>query len=113
MDFISIFEEKLCEYTGFKYAIAVDCCTNALVLCFDMKNRLKEIDKNKFILEIPKHTYLSVPMTLLNYGWKINFVDNKWNGKYSFGVNIYDAATDFHKNMAEEYRNNDLVCVSF
>jgi dTDP-4-amino-4,6-dideoxygalactose transaminase len=32
-DVVRIFEEKVAEYAGSKYAIAVDNCTNALFLC--------------------------------------------------------------------------------
>jgi dTDP-4-amino-4,6-dideoxygalactose transaminase len=28
------FERRVAEYAGSKYAVAVDCCTSALFLCF-------------------------------------------------------------------------------
>ncbi len=116
MDFIDLFEKKLSNYTGFKYAIATDCCTNAILLCCEAKRHLNLLSRDKTLL-IPKYTYMSVPMTLRNNGWKIQFISNKWEGKYMLGINstIYDAATDMHENMADEYKHDiqPLVCISF
>lgn len=128
MDFIKIFEQKLIEYTGFKYAICVDCCTNGILLSFEMFKRNGLIDKNK-PLKITPYTYMSVPMTLQNNGWKIEFdVDliyepfGEWKGKYAISNRsdpycVIDAATDLHENMIQEYDNekwyNYIVCVSF
>ena len=30
---VKMFEEEMAEYTGAKYAVSVDSCTNALFLC--------------------------------------------------------------------------------
>lgn len=30
MDFLKLFEEKIANYTKFKYAVTVDCCTNGI-----------------------------------------------------------------------------------
>ena len=32
-DVVQIFENKVAEYAGSKYAVAVDSCTNAIFLC--------------------------------------------------------------------------------
>jgi dTDP-4-amino-4,6-dideoxygalactose transaminase len=37
IDFINIFEQKIAVYTGFKYAICTDCCTNAIILSLAVK----------------------------------------------------------------------------
>ena len=113
-DFIRIFEEKIANYTAFKYAVCVDCCTNAILLCCEMLNRFKLIDKKNVILTIPKQTYMSIPMTLKNHNWKIQFIDNKWKKFYQIGsTNIFDAATDFHENMKNDFNTDALVCISF
>ena len=57
---VDIFEKKIAEYAGSKYAVAVDNCTNALFLC------LKYLKADKTI-SIPSKTWISVPY---NYsGW--------------------------------------------
>ena len=113
IDFINIFEQKLETYTGFKYAVCTDCCTNAILLSLSAKIYLNEFNKND-VLNITKYTYMSIPMTLLNYGYKINFIDNKWNKFYEIGnTNIFDAATDMHENMVNDYNDDALVCISF
>ena len=57
---------------------------------------------------------MSVPMTLANNGWKIQFIDNAWYGRYQIGQTfVYDAATDFDKGMASRYPADAIACVSF
>lgn len=114
IDFISCFETKLSQYTGFKYAVCVDCCTNAILLSLEALNTLKKIDKNNSTLHITKYTYMSIPMTLKNNGWKISLVDDKWKKFYRIGnTNVFDAATDLHENMVNDYDVDSLVCISF
>jgi dTDP-4-amino-4,6-dideoxygalactose transaminase len=35
-DFVELFEQKLCEYTGAPFAVVVDRCTNAILLSFEI-----------------------------------------------------------------------------
>ena len=110
IDFISCFETKLSQYTGFKYAVCVDCCTNAILLSLEALNTLKKIDKNNSTLHITKYTYMSIPMTLKNNGWKISLVDDKWKKFYRIGnTNVLDAAPD----LVNDYDVDSLVCISF
>ena len=104
-DFIDLFEERLCEFTGAPYAITTDRCTNAIILCL-------EYYKNKSqVLSIPKQTYLSVPMMISNWGYNIEFRDEEWVGRYNIGgTNIWDCAQGFEKDM---YVPGTLQCVSF
>lgn len=112
-DFNDIFEQKLCDYTGFKYAVTVDCCTNAILISLEAL-RLKGKINKEIELDIPFRTYMSVPMTLKHNGWKISFIENKWEKKYQIGnTSIYDSATDFHQDMSLDYSDDVFVCVSF
>ena len=112
-DFVDIFENKLAQYTGFKYAVCTDCCTNAILIALEMLRYLKKISKYD-IIDVTKYTYMSIPMTLKNNGWHIQLTDDKWIKKYQLGVSkVFDAATDFHENMHTEYDNNSIVCISF
>ena len=63
-DIIDLFEQKIANFCGSPYAVSVDNCTNALFLC------LKYIDKPQTIT-IPNRTYVSVPNTILNAGYKV------------------------------------------
>ena len=114
MDFISIFENKIAKYTGFKYAVCVDCCTNGIIITLDLLNRLNEIDKGK-ILEIPKQTYMSIPMSLKIHGWNIKLIDIPWEKSYRIGNTcVFDAATDFKENLVYDFpEKTSIVCVSF
>lgn len=104
-DFILNFEEKLCEYTGAPFSVVVDRCTNAILLALEyFKNKQETIF-------IPKHTYMSVPMTLINYGYNVKLIDYFWSGNYRIGnTNIYDYAVAFEKNM---YKSDEIQCLSF
>jgi dTDP-4-amino-4,6-dideoxygalactose transaminase len=102
------FEEKLSEYTGAPFAIAIDNASNALFLCLMYENvKGKEI-------EIPNRTYPSVPCEIIHAGAKVKF--NILNGKTIKGcyqlkpTNIWDSALRFTCNM---YIPNSHMCLSF
>lgn len=104
-DFVELFEQRLCEYTGAPYAVAVDRCTNAILLAMEYYG------KKRHKVSLPKHTYLSVPMTLINYGYNVWLEYNDWTGNYQIGrTNIYDYAVGFEKNM---YKAGQVQCLSF
>jgi dTDP-4-amino-4,6-dideoxygalactose transaminase len=115
MDFVDIFEQKICDYTGFKYAVCVDCCTNGIIVALELLNRIKKLNKTIDIIEIPKQTYMSVPMSLKLHGWNVKLVKNNWKQSYKIGnTPIFDAATDFHEGMRNDYIEKEaIVCVSF
>ena len=113
MEFVRMFEKFLAIYTGFKYAVCVDCCTNGILISLELLNRLQKINKD-YVLNIPCRTYMSVPMTLKNNGWKISLINKKWQGYYEIGnTNVFDAATDFDNKMNLKYPFDSIVCVSF
>jgi dTDP-4-amino-4,6-dideoxygalactose transaminase len=104
-DFVELFEQRLCEYTGAPYAVAVDRCTNAILLALEYSV------KRRHRIVLPKHTYLSVPMTLINYGYNVWLEFKEWSGNYQIGhTNVYDYAVQFQKNM---YVPGQVQCVSF
>ncbi len=104
-DFIELFEQKLCEYTGAPYSLTVDRCTNAILLSLLYLN----IKKQK--VSLPKQTYLSVPMTLIHHGFNVCLEDIKWTNNYRIGIsNVYDYAVGFDKNI---YVPGQIQCLSF
>lgn len=102
---VTIFENKLAEYAGSKYAVCVDSCSNAMFLC------MKYLNISCQTITLPKHTYASTPMQCIHAGNNIKFVDMVWSGEYFLGnTPIVDAATRFRKNM---YIPNTYYCLSF
>ena len=103
------FEELIADYTGSKYAVAVDSCTNALFLSFKYCKDVLELDN--WFVEIPKQTYISVPMQAIHAGYKVKFVDKSWAGSYNLGsLPIIDSAQKFCSNM---YEDGTFYCLSF
>ncbi len=104
---VQMFEEEIALYTGSKYAVSVDSCTNALFLCckyFEVKE-----------VTIPSKTYLSVPMSIINSGGDVVFDTtpdtNHWTGIYQLKpYPIYDAAKRLTSNM---YIKGSFMCLSF
>lgn len=104
---VKMFEESIAEYTGSKYAVAVDSCTNALFLC------CKYLDIKE--ATIPCKTYLSVPMSIMHADATVVFdktpTVNHWNGIYQLKPHaIYDSAKRLTSNM---YIKNSFMCLSF
>jgi len=93
-----IFEQKLAEFAGCKYAVLTDCCTNGLFLSLSYKILAGQL-KDKSI-EIPRQTYVSVPMTLIHLGLSFRLADIRWSGLYEIGkTGVWDSAARFRRNM--------------
>lgn len=92
-DIVDLFEQKLARYAGSKYAVTVDCDSNALFL--SLKYR-----KAEGFATIPIRTYISVPMQIIHAGLQPLFRDEKWSGCYELHPwNIYDSAARFTQGM--------------
>lgn len=114
-DNVDYFEQLVADYAGSKYAIAVDSCTNAIFLSLQFYKRV-QFKKYYYwqdckTIDIPKRTYISVPMQVIHAGFKVNFVDHEWSGVYSlYPLPIIDSAQRFTRNM---YKPGTLYCLSF
>lgn len=101
---VTDFEQHLADWWGAPYAVATDCCTHALELSLRLLSP-------KYMITIPKHTYVSVPMTLnkLNLNWK--FENLAWS-EYYFLKNtpIIDSAVYWERGG---YIVNSFQCLSF
>jgi dTDP-4-amino-4,6-dideoxygalactose transaminase len=101
------FEEELARYTGAKYAITVDNASNALFLAL-MFTGVKDLT-----IEIPSHTYPSVPCEIIHAGAKVKFLPslNHLTGAYQLKPTpVWDSALCFTHNM---YVSGSLMCLSF
>lgn len=97
-----MFERALCEYTGAPYAVATTSCTMALLLAC----KWHKVDE----VEIPKRTYVGVPMSILNVGGKVKFRDHEWVGGYQlYPYPIFDYARLLTSGM---YLGG-MMCLSF
>tara|TARA_B110000902_G_C14141134_1_gene525798 strand:+ start:178 stop:822 length:645 start_codon:yes stop_codon:yes gene_type:complete len=103
-DVVDLFEKRMAEYGGSKYAVAVDNCTNALFLC------LKYLKAGGEII-LPKRTYVSVPCTAIHAGCQIDFQDIEWSGAYQLKpYPVWDGATRMRRDM---YVEDSYYCISF
>ena len=105
---VEMFEEEVANYTGAPYAVAVDNCTDAILLCNLLINT-----RHKESIKIPSKTYLSVPQSIMQAGGTVIFDENlnDWKGCYELGdTNIYDAAKRFTSDM---YISGSFMCLSF
>lgn len=97
------FEKTIAEYCGSKYAVAVESCTAAIFLSLKYLNPLGEIT-------IPKHTYPSVPTSIIHAGAKVAWSDEPWEGEYQLKPwSIWDAALRFKRGMY----HGGFQCLSF
>jgi len=107
------FEKALSDYTGSKYAIALDNMSNALFLALYYEKNIKHSIVNEYIT-IPCRTYPSVPCEIIHAGLKVKFSEVKGNaikGAYCLeGSNVWDSALRFTADM---YIPNTHMCVSF
>lgn len=104
---VRLFEEEIADYTGAKFAISVDSCTNALFLVCKFLG-VEEVT-------IPSKTYLSVPQSIIHAGGTVIFdkrqESNNWKGLYQLKpYPIYDSAKRFTSNM---YIPGSYMCLSF
>ena len=97
------FENKIAEFYGAPYAVSVDCCTHGIELCL----RLLQTP----YMEVPKHTYISVPLLSKKLGIDLKWKDEDWLDYYKIGgTNIIDAAVCWKKNS---YVPGHFMCLSF
>jgi len=97
------FEQAVADYAGSKYAVAVDSCTNAILLCCKYLN----VDT----VYLPKKTYVGVAYSVIHAGGKVEFVDYEWRGFYVLTpYSIVDSARQFRRWM---YMPRTLYCLSF
>ena len=102
---VTTFENKISEFFGAPYAVAVDSCTHGLELCLRHTNETK--------INVPKRTYLSVPFLAEKIGLKREWRDDDWEKYYTINYGdkrIIDAAVLWEKNS---YIPNTFMCISF
>jgi dTDP-4-amino-4,6-dideoxygalactose transaminase len=102
---IKDFEDKISNFFGSPYAIAVDSCTHGIELCLRHTNSTK--------INTPKRTYLSVPFLAEKMGLEREWRDEEWEDYYTLNYGekkIIDAAVLWRK---DSYIPNTFMCISF
>ena len=137
-DVVKQFEHELAVYTGAKYAVTVTSCTMAILLAvkWHLKNVSKRwqcsvcgrranpgdifecsrspcgsvIDPQPGQVEIPNHTYVGVPMSIVNAGGKPVFRDYKWEAGYQLGtLPVWDYARWFTSDMYKHITASEVL----
>lgn len=141
------FEQALCEYTGAPYCVTTTSCTMALLLTVlyhriyhprltacDLE-RVNDADDNpKYLrpvpyINIPKRTYVGVPMSIIHAGGRPAFRDEEWSGAYRLNpYPIWDSARRLRRYMYTSWsawagrelntgftplQQDEMVCLSF
>jgi dTDP-4-amino-4,6-dideoxygalactose transaminase len=114
------FEKAVCAYTGAPYCVAVNSCTMALTLAVAWHFRSDRPRVGKWpvdvgTVEIPRRTYVSVPMAIRHAGGWPTFRDEEWIGQYQLKpLPVWDCARAFSSRMFHSPMVTPLFqCVSF
>ena len=101
IDIIDIFEKKVAKFAGSKYGVAVNSSSSGIFLCLKYYQAMYGNQKDfPTTITVPSRTYISVPMTVINAGFKVKFEDIKWKGIYDLEpFNLVDGATRWTKDM--------------
>jgi dTDP-4-amino-4,6-dideoxygalactose transaminase len=104
-EIVTEFEQKVGEFFGAPYAIAVDSCTHGIELCLRYTGEKR--------ISVPNRTYLSIPMLANKMGLELEWRDEEWEDYYTLNYDdkrIIDAAVLWKKNS---YIPNTFMCLSF
>ena len=104
-EIIKKFEDKIADFFGSKFAVAVDSCTHGIELCFKHTKETK--------INVPKRTYLSVPFLAEKMNLQRKWRDEEWEDYYILNYGnkkIIDAAVLWRK---DSYLPNTFMCISF
>lgn len=101
-------EERIAEWCGSPYAVAVESGTAAIFLSLQYLNYDGWYNKQPIL--IPKYTYPSVPCSLIHSGYKVEFYNEAWHGEYELApLNIWDSALRLKRKMY----HGGMQCLSF
>ena len=98
---VRIFENKIADFFGAPYAVAVDSCTHGIELCLRLTLAKK--------IKVPSRTYLSIPFLAKKLNIDLEWSYEKWNDFYFLTDQIADAAVLWKRiGIKGKY-----MCISF
>jgi dTDP-4-amino-4,6-dideoxygalactose transaminase len=105
------FEAALCEYTGAPFAVTTTSCTQAILMACAFYRGLGNWKVWPEVVTLPKLTYVGVPASVVNAGFRVAFRDLDWQGEYRLDpLPIWDSARRFTGGM---YRPGQMQTLSF
>ncbi len=113
-EIVDMFERKVADFAGSKYAVAVDCCTHAMELSLRYLLHIGEISMGD-VISIPEQTYVSAALIIEQLGFGLSFRKEEWSGVYQLGsTRVLDGAVRWSKEMYEpDSERLWLHCLSF
>lgn len=100
---VADFEKRIADFAGSRYAVAVESGTAAIFLSC-VYQKVKDVF-------IPKHTYPSVPCSIIHAGGRVHWTNQCWEGTYELApYGIVDGALRFRRHM---YQSGTFHCLSF
>ena len=104
-DTVRQLENRVAEFFGSPYAVAVDCCTHGVELCL----RHQKVGA----ITVPRRTYISIPFLTAKLDLSLEWRDEEWQDYYKVNHgsrSIYDAAVLWKK---DSYIPGSFMCLSF
>ncbi len=114
---VDSFEAELCDYTGAPFAVAVNSCTNALLLALTWD--ACRVASGRVVppfseVRVPRHTYIGVLQSVLNAGFRPRFWDGWTQGWYNLNPsNVADCARYLKRGFYGDAWRGVHACLSF
>jgi len=99
---VKMLEEKVANFFGSPYAVAVDSCTHGVELAL----RYTEAKK----ITVPKRTYLSIPFLAHKLNIELEWKDEDWEDYYYLTEYVVDSAVLWERNS---YVPGTYMSISF
>lgn len=118
-DIVTAFEVKMAEYVGVDHCVAVNSCTNALLLSMVYRFMTQHFQR---VVILPRYTYVGVAQAVLAAGAVCEFLEMRWSGWYELQtlddagrvpMGIHDSARALSKHICAGDQWNYLRCFSF
>ncbi len=104
------FEQAVAEFAGAKYGIATDSCTSAIFLSLLWSFK---VNPKIAVVEVPRLTYPSVPMSVVHAGRCIKWINWDWKGCYRLNpTRVVDCAKRFKRGLFLNWPEC-FYCLSF
>lgn len=108
---VAMFENKVAEFAGSKYAVSVDCCTHALELAIRFQISTGQLSTRSTVF-IPANTYISIYWMLKQLGFSVRFEEKEWHGEYEIeSTGVWDSAVMWSKGFFNACTG--IKCLSF
>lgn len=95
---VTALEAAIAQYTGAPSCVTFTSCTKAIGCVLEYHKLLRSTFMKH--IEIPKFTYIGVPMQIKRCGFEVRFREEDWSGEYYLSpYSIWDSARRFRKDM--------------